>query len=232
MWKEHIDEMKDFMSKAAGGKAKKIGLRKIQRMTINKMLDMADHFGFDVTQVMRYHQGLNSSAKAARVAGESMEKLIHLGKRAGLSVKSKVWWKFVKKGVLKGVPVACHIVAAWGILNFASDPKAAIADELDISVNAVDKIYSGRMHVEFGEKPKGAMVNQALLRDGSLIYIGQDLFSNRYDSDLDDWVIHTFTVKSIQATGTPGLYRLYHGPGGREITTLGTLNTIANDEDD
>lgn len=72
----------------------------------------------------------------------------------------------------------------------------------------------------------------APLRDGSLVYAGQDLYHHRYDAEKDEYIVHPLTIKRIEATEEFGKYRLYHGPGGKEIYTVGGLTVWEDDEDE
>jgi hypothetical protein len=63
-----------------------------------------------------------------------------------------------------------------------------------------------------------------VLRDGSIIFKGQELVRNRWNEDSRKWEIFDITVKDIRTTDTWGKYRVFWGDNEKEAFELSGLS--------
>ncbi|MEO0249989.1 MAG: hypothetical protein ABIN58_10775, partial [candidate division WOR-3 bacterium] len=211
-WKDFIDEVEGL--KGAG----RLSQRRLQGMTLAKMQDIAKEFKYDhlLDTVRCYGKG--------GTAGESLDELLRLGKNAGINLtKNRRWLRLVASAVKKGSRTAGAIMTAWAVANFASNPKAAIASELGISEQSVEDLFEGKMGLRFSIGKPGTSVSHAVLRDGSIIFKGQDLVRHRWNEDLKRWESFDITVKDIRTTETWGKYQVFWGENEKEAFELSAI---------
>ena len=93
--------------------------------------------------------------------------------------RSLRWKKYAPKAAkrygkkfLRLMPFLGHAITAWALINFASNPSAAIASELNISQEAAQLLLEGKVCARLQLWQPSSPVQSAELRNSTIIHIG------------------------------------------------------------
>lgn len=204
-WKGFIDGQR------AGLAAGRTTARRMQQLTMEKMLDIADEFDLDVSQVRRY--------VSRQKQGSTIGKLFHyaqkagkidLGSPAGKGAKWKVLLGKAARGLGKTVKqvlsISGYVFTAYYLINFAADPAQACADEFGISKETFIGWTQGRVVASLPSwLAPGEYVDSAQVSDGSIFTVGECYWTTKQDprTKLHFRDKHLEAIR-IRTTGTVG----------------------------
>jgi hypothetical protein len=219
-WREFIDTNSPLLQNAS--KAQKMQIRKA---TFEKMFDLADQYGYDVSQVRRYN--------TTEVLGHRLEKLYVLARKSGMEdfSKNRRFLTSIAR-VLKRIPAAklaqmmpyvATALTVYSVAETASgyyeDPAQALAATLDISRGQAQSIIEGRVAVHFSNIwTNGLEVDGAVLTDDTQVSRGDFFYIYDWETRLvpkdgepNVWLYKPFytwsaylPVKRIELGDTPG----------------------------
>jgi len=225
-WKAFIDNQRQLMK---AGKP----LKKVQAESIAEMLNIADDFGYDVSQVRRYR----SNARR----GSSLAKLYYHAQKAGkIDLKTNTRWrrmigrasKRLGKRAMQVLKFAGYALTAYFVFTFVADPAGAAAAELGISRDTFVGWLEGRVHAGIQFWPyNGTEVDAVQLKDGSILVVGQWAFIAKYDPK--DKKFHRYKyveLKKIVVKDTPGVADLTFDDGSQKGFTLEGVSETVNSE--
>ncbi|NQT52490.1 hypothetical protein HQ576_10585, partial [bacterium] len=212
-WKGFIDHQRACM--AAGRATPRI----VQQRTMREMLDIADDFDLDVSQVRGY--------RSLKKPGSTIGKLFHHAQKGGkiglgsTTVRGSRWKAVLGKAarglgktVKQLMSISGYVLTAYYVINFAADPAQACADEFGISKETFIGWIQGRVVVSLPEwLAPGEYVDSAQVSDGSIFTVGEWYWTTKQDPRTK---LH-FRDKYLEAT---------------RIRTTGTVGTVDITMDD
>lgn len=179
-WKTFINSVTD----SNGDLLPNVKKEDVRRAAIDKAFELADQFDVPLEKVRRYPAKATNRVPPA--LGSKLDDLFKLD--SGNSpvrwddpddIRSARWKRYAKKATTRygknfarSLPFFGWAMTAWTVASAASNPAAAVASELDISVEAAQLLLEGKAVVRLQPWTPDSPVQSAQLRDQTIIHIG------------------------------------------------------------
>lgn len=210
-------------------KLKRLGVsqKRLRAIAIREMMGLHEKLlskhGIDIATSLVRHPA------HGRALVDPAVKLFTFAVEGGLSTKSLPWLKRVGKAAIASLIKSGAI--KWGgrviwvvTLGIALvDPVGAFAQTMGVSREAIEGLFEGDVTVSVQLGRGGTQVEEAFLKDGTFIFLNQELNLRKIDdSGKVEWW-KNIEVEDIRITGENKI-RIYHSGGeGMELDTVGAL---------
>jgi hypothetical protein len=215
-WKRIIESVTDV----SGNLLPTVDKAIVRRTVIETAFEMVELYHLPIERVRRYPK----PSGVKEPLGSKLDDLIKLDEGTNpirwgdpTDHRTQRWAKYAPragkygKGVIRSMPYLGHAITAWALINFASNPSAAVASELNISEEAAQLLLEGKVCAKLQFWQPNSPVQSAQLAQGS-VHIGMTYFYAHVHFSFErGW--HVARVEEgnivwIETTSKPGFVNL------------------------